>query len=190
MTARSFATHFVIGLAFVSTGCDDGLGLGTWVALPDTSVIYSLSRPELLRQPAAYDFVQLRRITVENPGATGTWDAALAEEGGVFVLVPASNFPLLTGSTAAIGLTTHTTLETLTEAPGDTAAYSRQPVELREGAVYVVRTRRDVCIGFGTGVRYAKFKVIAIDAAMGAVTIAAIRNPFCNDRKLIPPDEN
>jgi len=189
MISQRVGTRWVLGLAFASLGCGDDLGLGTWLAIPDTSVIYSLSRPELLRRPAAYDFVQLRRVVVEDPGTTGTWDVVLAEEGGQFVIVPASNFPLLTDSRAVVGVTTNTTLESLREAPGDTTAYSRAPVRLREGAVYVVRTRREVCVGFGSGVRYGKFQVISMDAAMGAVTITAVRNPFCNDRKLIPPDE-
>ncbi len=177
-------------LALAGLGCGDDLGLGDWVAIPDTAVIYSLSRPELLRQPAAYDFVQLRRVVVENPGVTGTWDVVLAEENGQFVIVPASNFPLLTMSRAAVGETTHATLEALREAPSDTAAYTRKPLALRTGAVYVVRSRRDICFGFGSGVRYGKFQVVDMDATLGAVTIAAVRNPFCNDRKLIPPDEN
>ncbi len=170
----------------VAVACDDGLGPGTWDATPDTTVIYSLSRPELVGEPAAYDFVQLRRVVVEAPGATGAWDIALAEQGGSFVFVPSGNFPGIE-SRAAIAETSNATLESLREAPGDTAAYSRGPVVARVGAVYAVRSRRSTCFTFGTGTFYGKFQVISIDEPTGSVRLAAVRNFYCNNRALVPP---
>jgi hypothetical protein len=179
----------ILVLAAAGAACDDSLGPRTWDATPDTAVLYSLSRVELLGRPSAYDFVQLVRVAIEEPGATGAWDIALGEEGDAFVVIPSSAFPGIS-SRAGVGETTNQTLAELTRAPGDSASYSQRPVRVRQGAVYVVRTRREQCIGFGAGVRYAKFQVISIDPAAGTVRIAAVRNPYCNDRALVPPDES
>jgi hypothetical protein len=187
MNAKAWLMPLAALLSFAA--CDDGFGPQTWDATPDTTVLYSLSRPELIGRPSAYDFTTLVRLSVESTGATGNWDAVLAEEGNTFVFVPSGNFPGIV-SRAGIGTTTHTTLESLTRAPGDTAAYSRSPVPLREGAVYVVRSRIAACLGFGSGTYYAKFQVISIDAAAGTVRFAAVRNPYCNNRDLIPEEEN
>jgi hypothetical protein len=180
-------TATILALALTGAGCGDNLGLGTWIALPDTSLIYSLSRAELLGQPSAYDFVQLRRLVIESPGATGVWDVALAEQDGNFLFIPSSAFPGVESRTG-LSLTTNTTLASLTRAPGDTASYRNLPVVLQEGGIYVVRTRSEACPGFGTASRYAKFEVLSIEPEIGAVRIVAIRNPLCSDRNLEPPD--
>lgn len=182
---RSAGTLLVLGCA-VLAACDDGLGPGSWDATPDTTVIYSLSRSDLIGEPSAYDFVQLRRVVVEATGSTGGWDAALAEQNGAFVLMPSGKFPGI-NSRAAIAATTNPTLESLREAPGDTAQYSREPVVLVEGAVYAARSRRSACFTFGTGIFYAKFQVISLDPLAGSAELAVVRNPFCNNRALVPP---
>jgi hypothetical protein len=180
--------RLLVPALLLATACGDGLGPQTWDATPDTTVLYSITRPELIGQPSAYDFVSLVRITLEAATATGNWDAAVAEQNGEFVFVPAGNFPGIT-SRAAISTTTSATLEALTRAPGDTSAYSRLPVVLRPGTVYAVRSRLASCLSIGTaGTFYAKFQVISIDAAAGAVRLAAVRNPYCNNRSLIPED--
>jgi hypothetical protein len=182
-------TAAILALTLGSTACGDDLGLGSWIIIPDTSLIYSLSRPELLGQPSAYDFVQLRRLVIESPGSTGIWDVALAEQNGAFVFIPSSAFPGINSRTG-LSLTTNTTLESLTRAPGDTASYGNQPVVLQVGGIYVVRTRSEACPGFGTGSRYAKFEVLSVEPDIGAVRIVAIRNPLCSNRDLVPPNEN
>lgn len=181
-------TAAVLALALVGVGCGDDLGLGTWVALPDTSLVYSLSRPDLLGEPSAYDFVQLRRLVLESPGATGVWDVALSEQNGEFVFIPASAFPGVTSRTG-LSLTEQTDFRAFTRAPGDTASYRNVPVVLEVGGIYVVRTRSETCPGFGTASRYAKFQVLSIHPDIGAVEIVAIRNPLCSDRNLEPPEE-
>jgi hypothetical protein len=168
--------------------CGDDFGPQTWDATPDTTLLYSLSRPEYIGRPSAYDFTTLTRVSVEATGSTGNWDAALAEQNNGFVLVPSGNFPGII-SRAAIGETTYTTLDQLTRAPGDTADYSRAPVPLREGAVYVVRSRIAPCIGFGSGTYYGKFQVVSMDAATGTIRLAAVRNPYCNNRALVPEED-
>jgi hypothetical protein len=169
------------------TACDDDFGLGTWSVVPDTSLIYSASRPDLIRLPSAYDVVNLARVAIEGGGATGNWDFALLEQGGAFVLAPERVF---TGSESRSGIarSSETTLEAVREAPGDTASYSRLPVPVQEGAIYILRSRRASCFTFGSGVYYAKLQAIEVDPVAGTLRFAVVRNPNCNDRALLPPE--
>lgn len=182
----------VSGLVLVLAGCDDGLGPLQWSAVPDTLTIFSVSRADLLGRPAALDVAStvVRTVVVESAAEAGTWDIALAEHDGEFVMLPASVIP---GLDARVGIATmtETTLDGVTEAPGDTARYARTAVEIETGTVYVIRSRRDLCGGFGgSGVRYAKLKALALDATTGSFRFEVVRNPFCNDRRLIPPDDD
>lgn len=182
--------HFLLISVLGMTGaaCGDGFGPRLWDATPDTVLIYSLSRPELLGLPSAYDAIQLRRVLVENPVATGTWDIALGEQNGQFVMLPAA---VLTGVTSRAGIATigGGALEAVREAPADTTRFSTVPVPIQPGTIYVLRTRREQCPGFGNGVRYAKLHALSIDETAGAFRFAIVRNPYCNDRALIPPEE-
>lgn len=179
----------ILAVLLAGAACDDGFGPRTWDPTPDTTVLYSVSRPELIGRPSAFDFVQMRRLPVEQLGVTGDWDVVLAEQNGAFVFVPSGNFPGII-SRAGVGETNSPSLDALTRAPGDTASYSRQPVTLRTGVIYVVRSRTAGCLGFGTGVYYGKFEIVSIDAAAGTVRMAATRNPYCNDRALVPEQDD
>lgn len=169
-------------------GCGDDFDFGAWSAVPDTTVIYSASRPELIRQPSAYDVVNLVRVAIEGGGATGNWDFALLERDGSFVMAPER---VLTGSDsrAGIALSSETMLDAVREAPGDTASFTREAVPIQEGAIYIMRSRRASCFTFGTGVYYAKLKALEVDPASGTFRFAIVRNPNCNDRALIPPED-
>jgi hypothetical protein len=175
-----------IGTAALSA-CGDGLGPQFWDPTPDTTVIYSVSRPELIGRPSAYDFVSLRRVVIETAGETGQWDMALGEDGSTFKLYPSGSFNGIS-SRAGIATTTEASLEALARAPGDSSAYSRTPITIQVGTVYAIRSRTASCSGFGSGTYYGKFQVISVDAAAGAARIAAVRNPYCNNRDLIPPE--
>ena len=174
--------------AFSMAACDDDLGLGTWSAAPDTATLFSLSRPDLIGLPSAYDFINHTVFEVESPGATGQWDIALRDEGGQLALVPAGAFEGQ-DSRAALALITGGTFDSLDEAPGDTSAYSRNAVVVQAGQVYAVRTRRAGCT-FTTAVRFGKMRIIAVDPVAGTVKFEAVVNPFCNDRSLVPPEDD
>jgi hypothetical protein len=184
-----FLSLFALSGLFFLAACDDDLGPGFWDPTPDTLTIYSISRPDLIGLPSAFDGVQLRRVAVESPSATGTWDFVLAEQGANFVMVPAS---ALGGAPSRAGIATIGTgaLEDILEAPSDTAAFSALPVVIQPGTNYVLRTRREVCSGFGTGVFYAKLQAVGVDASNGTYRFAVVRNPYCNDRRLVPPEQN
>jgi hypothetical protein len=177
----------LLATALGTAACDSGFGPIVWDSTPDTSVIYSLSRPDLLGEPSAYDFAFLRRVEIESPVETGQWDMVLAEEGGGFVFIPSSAFSGLS-TRSGLGIVEGTTLDDLTKAPGDTAFYHRAAVPVVQGAVYVVRTRTTSCYPYGSGAMYGKFEVLSIDMAAGAVKLAAVRNPYCNNRDLVPEE--
>lgn len=173
-------------LALAGAACDDPFGPRAWLALPDSAVLYSASRPELLGLPAAYDFVSQREVVIENPTATDAWDFVVTESDGAFRFMPAGELPGVT-SRAAIAPVQAATLEEVERAPGGDE-FVQESVPLTPGEIYVVRSRTASCGGLGSGVFYAKFQVVAVDAAEGTVRIAAIRNPYCNDRDLVPPE--
>jgi len=174
-------------LALVATAaCNDSLGPPTWDPTPATTVIYSLSRPDLVGKPSAYDFVGLRRLVIEAPGSTGGWDIALAEQSGNFVFLPVGMFPGIDDD-VLVAETTARIMANVKKAPSDTTEYSRGPIPVRRGEVYIVRTRQESCVTFGRGPFYAKFQVLSVDPSLGSVELAAIRNPYCTDRALTPP---
>ncbi len=169
----------------LTSACDDNLRQD-WVAIPDTVLLYSLSRPDLIGRPSAFDFINGVPVEVENPSASGRWDMAVSDQGTGMAFVPAGAFAGIS-SRAGIATMTGATFETLEAAPADTARYSSAPVLAELGKVYVVRSRRENC-GFGNGSRYAKMEVVEVNRTAGTLRFRTITNPYCNDRKLIPPD--
>jgi hypothetical protein len=181
----------LIPLVALLTACDDPFGPQFWNATPTTLSLFSVSRVEYTGMVSAVDlFVDpVRAVPIEAPGATGNWDFALVEPaGGGMVLVPVDE---LTGvnSRARIAVLRNVNFLDVLEAPRDTAAYTAGPVVLETGVVYIVRSRRGPC-GFSTGHRYAKMLPVEIDAVRGIARLAIVRNPYCDDRSLIPPPIN
>lgn len=179
--------YIILIVAATQAACDDPFGPQLWSAVPDTVELYSLSRAEFVGQASAFDFVSLFSVPVEAPGVTGSWDVALVDEAGGLALVSAGAFAGFT-SRAAIATIGPGTLEDVTEAPRDTAAYRLTPVVMQPGTVYVIRSRRADC-GFGSfGFRYAKVRAVEIDATGGRMSFEYVRNPYCNNRSLVPPE--
>lgn len=174
------------------TACDDPFGPRVWSAEPDTAQIWSASRPELIGMPSAYDFTTdpTRSVLIEGAGSTQGWDVALIDVNGQLMLAPASYFPGQ-GTRAAIAPRGAGTLASIERAPADSASYTRSPVALRVGDVYVIRSRINTCeTGYGAGTRYAKITPVEIDQQEGTVRFALVRNPYCDDRSLIPPEDD
>jgi hypothetical protein len=187
LSVFKLARLFLIGGAAVSmVACDDPFAIDDWTSVTDTIQVFSVSRPELIGQPSAYDFVTRVLVRVESPTSAGSWDIALRDENGQLALAPAGSFQGQT-SRAGLALITNTTFEELSEAPGDTASYSVTPRIVQPGQIYAVRSRRAGC-GFNVGVRFGKIKIISVDQAAGTVRFASVVNPLCNNRDLIPPD--
>ncbi|MBI4543621.1 MAG: hypothetical protein HY703_00310 [Gemmatimonadetes bacterium] len=177
----------ILAAAALAAGCGDDLGPLDWETRPDTVLLFSLARPEFLGLPSAYDFHNLRRVAVESPAATGTWDVALSEASGGFVLLPAGVFAGADAS-AAIAVDSVQPFDQVRRAPGDTASFRRtQGVPVHGQRVYIVRTR---ALGALACVRYAKGQVVDADSAGGSVRFMFVANPNCNDRALVPPSKD
>jgi hypothetical protein len=165
-------------------GCEDSFADPTWVALPDTAILFSLARPELELE-SAFNFYERRTVALERPGAATVWDVALDTRGGQLVLIA----PGALGITSRARVTTlpGMTFAEVQEAPLDTLAYTATtPVPLSTSSVYVIRTAGSAQCGGGSF--YAKMQPLAIDVASGRLEFVYDSSPFCNDRRLVPPD--
>lgn len=184
----SRSLRIVAGLpVVVFLGCGDGpFGNRNFIASPDTAVLYALARPEL-GLPSAFDFVNGQTVRVESPEATGLWDVALDRDDADLVLLPPSALGIPSG--ARIARIADATFDAVREAPEDTARFTRtEPVAVRMGSVYVIRTRERPSF-FGTRCfQFAKLAPLSLDLEIGLLEFVWDANPFCNDRRLAPED--
>ena len=172
-------------LASLALGaCDDDLVDPTWTAAPDTAVLFSLARPELDLE-SAFNISARSTVALEKPGNALQWDIALDTRAGQLVLLTPNALGIT--SRARIAALPGQTFEMVVEAPEDTLLYSSvQPVTLQQNAVYVVRGNAQATCGGGS--LYAKLAPITLDVAQGRFEFKYDSNPFCNDRRLVPPD--
>ena len=185
----------------IVAACDDPFGPAVWDATPDTLTLFSASRPEYIGLVSAVDIANIPVVValpIEAPGLTGNWDFVLTDSNGGLALVPASAFAGLE-SRARIGVLPDRTLEEVTQAPRDSTAsawpplsapYSVEAVPLVAGDVYIVRSRRASCGGgLSSGYRYAKLRPVEINVAAGTYRFEIVRNPYCDNRSFVPPEE-
>src|SRR5687768_12215069 len=78
-------------IPLITAACDDEF-TQEWVARPDTVLLFSLSRAELIGENSAYDLIDGVPLPVEAPGVTGRWDLAVIDQGDGLALIPASAF--------------------------------------------------------------------------------------------------
>jgi hypothetical protein len=189
-SGRSVHRYFrLLPLVALLAACGDNLGPSFWDATPVTVTLYSASRADYLGFASAVDLASptVATVSIEAPGATYNWDFVLAHDQGGLALVPAGAMAGIQ-SRARIAVLEGVDFIDVTEAPRDTALYSAAPVPLRTGVVYVVRSRRAPC-GYTNAHRYARILPVEIDQERGIARLAIVRNPFCDDRALIPPAE-
>jgi len=169
--------------------CDDKFGPQDWSEAPDTTVIYSLSRPEHLGRASAFDFAIPRGAprAVESAFSPGQWDIALVDEAGGLAFAPAGAFQGQT-SRAAIATMTGVPIEEVKRAPRDDD-FVQEPVILQIGPVYIARSR-GVGTVFGTCTYYGKFEVLEVNQEEGWIRFRTVVNPNCNNRDLVPPDSD
>lgn len=181
--------QFLPLIAVALGACGDSTGPAFWDATPVVLLLYSASVPEYIGYRSALDVVSspVQAVPIETAGATGQWDVALVHDGGSLALVAASGFEGLS-SRAAVAEIEGAVFADVDRAPSDTAAYSTEPVPLRSNAVYIIRSRRGSC-GFTSGYRYAKLQPLSIDVAAGTFRFSIVRNPYCDDRSFVPPED-
>lgn len=180
----------VFGLLFLAVSVPLTTGCETfdleWLPIEDTVSLYSLARPEYIDRPSAYDFYSRRVVVVEQPfpGDPAVYDVVFSEIDGAFVLLPAGIFATFSIRPGIAVDSSGTPFEELAEAPSD-GYVTDAAVPVRTDVVYMVRTRTDRS---GCS-RYGKFEVLDIDP-QGLLEFRQVRNNLCNDRELIPPDQD
>jgi hypothetical protein len=169
----------------VLAGCGDDPFLLRWQQNPREAELFALDRPELHR-PQAFDMLSGRPVIVQSPDADGNWDFALDRLNGELVLRPPRTLGIR--SEAAIVPFPNTRFDDLREAPSDTAVYiSREPVPVRAGTTYVVRTHLQIG---AFGIRcfyYGKLEPLEIDPGRGVLRFLFDTSPDCNNLRLVPP---
>jgi hypothetical protein len=186
------AAFFVLVAAALTLGaCDDALtGPRQWVAITDTVTLYSVARAEYIGRRSAFDFIAGDAVAIEAPGVAGGYDVALSEQAGALVLLPSGVIEARDTRAALALAPAGQTFEASTEAPQDTALYRHASGStVAVGQLYFVRSRVSSCSGLVTGSRYGKLQVLAADPARGTATFQFLRNPYCEDRALVPPEE-
>jgi len=180
------AVFAALAVGTVASACGDDPFAIRWEESPDTVLLYSLARPEL-NLGSAFNFQTRFPVTIEEANSTGFWDVAVDTRGGEIVFLPPGALGI--DSRAGIAELPNTTFEEVTEAPNDTAAYtSVNPVTVRMGTIYVVRTSESIG-GYGTRcVYYHKVQPLIIDPDRGTLTFKFDGSPVCNDFSLLPPD--
>jgi hypothetical protein len=170
-------------LGWVNTGCDDPLAV-EWYEVPDTVLLYSLARPEL-NLLSAMDLLSGYPLRIESPEATGNWDFVLDTSQGDLVLTPPGVFGI--ASTARIMALEGVSLESVAKAPADSTLHSSDtPLPVKEGVVYVIRTRQVTDLYENTCVYYAKLEPITVELALQSLSFHYVLNPTCNSRDLVP----
>ncbi len=173
-----------LGIALALGACGDDPFALRWQSNPDTAALFSLARTELNLE-SVFDLKARQARVLESPDATDQWDFAVDTRNGELVLV----------APGAVGLTSEARLSTLegetfssaSQAPRDTTLYvADEPLVLRIGTVYVIKTRRQrdnfgqFCSFFG------KLEPLVIQAERGRVSFQYDMNPICDDRSLVP----
>lgn len=151
----------------------------------DTVVLHSLARTEYIGEWSGYDFATPQPVVVERPREQQfeIFDAAFSEQDGEFVMLPAGMFESFQITPGIAVDSSGVTFEGLEEAPRE-GYVTDAPVRLREGPVYLVRTRR-----LNGCTRYAKFEVLDLDPD-GILEFRFLRNNLCNDRTLTDVDSD
>ena len=180
------AAALVAALLVGAAACGDDPFAYDWSDTPDTTLLYSMARPELNLR-SAFNFRQKLSLEVEAPTSSGSWDAAVDTRGGEIVLLP----PGALGVVGAARITTleGMKLEDVRRAPGDTLVYvADQPVPVAMGNVYVIKTNRSRGSYGSSCIYYAKVAPVVIDVAGGTLTFEYVTNPVCNSSDLVPPN--
>lgn len=176
MRAVLYAGLLLLPAAALMGGCDDTF-LGDPILARDTAFVAAptsesgrataidLSNGNAPRRP-------------EFPFDAQQWDLQLRQNGGAFFLAPIQNNTVRRGAgvRAATG-----EFEQIDEAPRDRDTYSNEPIAVTEGSVYFAHSR-DIT---GAGChKWAKLRILDLDAAAGTADLVVVSNQSCDDERL------
>ena len=184
-TYRAFAP-IALALALASCNEEPDFGFDEWEAEIDTVALYSVDHPDYQGLPSVYDLHATRALRIEDPGVTGGWDFALTGGGSSPLRFTPLGAFFEVDNNAGIATVGDRTFEELEIAPADADDYvTDESVVVTEGALYVVRSRRSSsCMNF------ANLDVLETDQAAATLSFRITANPRCNDRALVPPEDD
>jgi hypothetical protein len=173
----------LLACAPLLSACDDGGLLAELVLSPDTAVV---GLPGGSAAGSALDFVRASGDfdLLRNPEQLADaeeWDIALRSTSAGLVFRP---FQPIASATRGAGIAVATRgYDELGEAPRATSAYSTDPVPVTPNGVYLVRSRQFTSSGI-ICVKYAKMRVLEVNAAASTVRVAVLINEGCDDERL------
>lgn len=182
MRLRFLALLAALACAPLLTACQDNGFLADLVLSPDTAVIglpgsAQGSALDIVRASAGARLVR-RPERVED---AEQWDVSLRRTEAGLVLRP---FQPIGSPLRGAGLAVASgDFDAIAEAPRSNAAYSSEDLPLAANGVYFVRSRQFASGGLPC-VKYAKLKVLELNAAAGTVRFAAVINEGCDDERL------
>lgn len=173
-------------LVLLTTACDDDPFETAWNENRTEVTVYALNHPDDVTQ-TAWDLLPGAGRRLEDPDTGNDWDLAMREEDGTFYFLPPRNLGV--PSRVGIHRVPNVEWEDVREAPADTAAYeTREPVEVAEDDIYVVRTREQSDRFGRVCVFYAKLEPVDLDSDLLRLRFTYDINPRCSDRNLVPDD--
>lgn len=152
-----------------------------------TPSAYDLTMPPGLQQFGGARFPELPA------DASIGYDVALRRVNGQLALVTAAGSGVATGTdtaaVASIARVTGRPFEELDRVPGGLELSRTAAVPVREGDVYVVRTRIFQLTSVQQCQQYVKLQALAVRPDSGTVRLEAAGNPFCFDTRLANTDD-
>ncbi len=164
------------------SGCDDPLGLGDPILVRDT--IFMGAPTSASTRPSAIDITDNNAPRrPELPVHAEVLDFQLRQTGNTLFLTPNPG----RDSQRPAGITTSSRdIEQVNDAPTSRSDYQESPIALTVGATFLAHSRD---AGSFSCVKYAKFKVLALDPAKGEADLVVVSNQTCGDDRLSGGDE-
>lgn len=186
-SAHRVRSGILLGLGtLLLAGCDDDPFAQEWFENRTQTTVYALDHPDEV-SPTAWDLLPRQGRRIEDPRTEDDWDFAVDVDGGTMYLLP----PRALGVSSRVGIHRVPDVEwdDVREAPADTAAYvTREPVEVGEDDIYVVRTREQTDQFGRRCIFYAKVQPEEVDTDRLRLRFTFDVNPGCNDRNLVPEE--
>jgi hypothetical protein len=173
----------LLACAPLLSACEDGNLLGTLILSSDTTAIglpggsAEGSAIDIVRSGGDFDLVR----NPERLTDAEQWDFALRSTPAGLVFRPFT--PVASQFRGAGIAVSDRPFADLKRAPRGTASYSSEPVSVRLGGVYLLRSRQ-FASGNTTCVKYAKFRVLEINQATSIVRFEVVINEGCDDERL------
>lgn len=177
LLASAFACAPLLG------ACNDSGFLAELILSPDTAVVglpggnASGSAIDIVRAGGGFALVR----NPERVSDAEQWDFALRSTASGLVFRPfvpvASN---LRGAEIAVATRP---FDDIDDAPRGNGSYTREPVPVTANGVYLLRSRQFTSSGV-ICVKYAKMRVLELNAAAQTVRVAVVINEGCDDERL------